>query len=43
MKIGELATAASTPIETIRYYESQGLLPKPERTAKLSVCMMRWR
>lgn len=33
MKIGELATAASTPIETIRYYESQGLLPKPERTA----------
>ena len=33
MKIGELAVASSTPIETIRYYERQGLLPAPARTA----------
>jgi len=32
MKIGELSTAASTPIETIRYYEREGLLPAPART-----------
>lgn len=32
MKIGELSTASSTPIETIRYYERQGLLPPPART-----------
>lgn len=33
MKIGELATATSTQIETIRYYEREGLLPNPGRTA----------
>jgi len=32
MKIGELSTASSTPIETIRYYERAGLLPAPART-----------
>lgn len=32
MKIGELATGSSTPIETIRYYEREGLLPAPART-----------
>lgn len=32
MKIGELALAAGTQIETVRYYERQGLLPEPERT-----------
>ncbi len=32
MKIGELAAASSTPIETIRYYEREGLLPAPART-----------
>lgn len=32
MKIGELSTASSTPIETIRYYEREGLLPAPART-----------
>ena len=32
MKIGELATASSTAIDTIRYYEREGLLPAPERT-----------
>ena len=32
MKIGELATASSTQIETIRYYEREGLLPAPART-----------
>lgn len=32
MKIGELASASATPIETIRYYEREGLLPAPPRT-----------
>ena len=32
MKIGELAAATGTPIETIRYYERDGLLPPPERS-----------
>ncbi len=32
MKIGELSTASSTAIETIRYYEREGLLPLPGRT-----------
>jgi len=31
MKIGDLATAAQCSVETIRYYEKQRLLPKPER------------
>lgn len=33
MKIGELAAATDTPVETIRYYEREGLLPTPARTA----------
>lgn len=32
MKIGEVATASATAIETIRYYEREGLLPAPPRT-----------
>ena len=32
MKIGALAVESSTPIETIRYYEREGLLPAPART-----------
>lgn len=32
MKIGELAAESSTPIETIRYYEREQLLPAPART-----------
>ena len=32
MKIGELATASDTAVETIRYYEREGLLPAPART-----------
>ena len=32
MKIGELAAAAQTQTETIRYYERQGLLPEAART-----------
>lgn len=32
MKIGELARAAQTPVETIRYYEREGLLPAPPRS-----------
>ncbi len=33
MKIGELALAAQCTVETVRYYEKEGLLPAPERTA----------
>lgn len=33
MKISELAKAAHTQSETIRYYEREGLLPEPARTA----------
>ena len=32
MKIGELAHASGTPVETIRFYEREGLLSTPERT-----------
>lgn len=32
MKIGELATRAGTPVETIRYYEREGLLPAAPRS-----------
>ncbi len=33
MRIGDLAKATGVDIETIRYYEVIGLLPKPTRTA----------
>jgi Cd(II)/Pb(II)-responsive transcriptional regulator len=33
MKIGELAAAAQTQVETVRYYEREGLLPPAPRTA----------
>jgi MerR family transcriptional regulator, copper efflux regulator len=33
MKIGELAKRAQVSIDTVRYYERQGLLPAPQRTA----------
>lgn len=33
MKIGELAHVAQCTVETIRYYEKEGLLPAPARTA----------
>ena len=32
MKIGALSSASGTPIETIRFYEREGLLPEPART-----------
>ena len=32
VKIGELATATQTPVETIRYYERERLLPQPPRS-----------
>ncbi|HEY0887030.1 MAG TPA: Cd(II)/Pb(II)-responsive transcriptional regulator [Ramlibacter sp.] len=32
MKIGELAAASDTAVETVRYYERQDLLPAPART-----------
>jgi Cd(II)/Pb(II)-responsive transcriptional regulator len=32
MKIGELALAAQTRVETIRYYEREGLLPQAPRS-----------
>ncbi|MDG2532549.1 helix-turn-helix domain-containing protein [Sphingomonas sp. HITSZ_GF] len=31
MKIGDLARATGTRVETIRYYEAEGLLPAPAR------------
>ncbi len=33
MKIGEIALVASCPIETIRYYEREGLLPPTARSS----------
>lgn len=33
MKIGELANATSTKVETVRYYEKIGLLSPPARSA----------
>ncbi len=33
MKIGELAQVAQCTVETVRYYEKEGLLPEPARTA----------
>ena len=32
MKIGELAKSTQTQVETIRYYEREGLLPSPLRS-----------
>lgn len=32
MKIGELARITGTKVETIRFYEAQGLIPEPHRT-----------
>lgn len=32
MKIGELAQATQTAVDTIRYYEREGLLPAPARS-----------
>lgn len=32
MKIGELAKVTGSPVETIRFYEREGLLPQAERT-----------
>ncbi|MDO9091060.1 MAG: Cd(II)/Pb(II)-responsive transcriptional regulator [Rubrivivax sp.] len=32
MKIGELATATQTQVETVRYYEREGLLPQAPRS-----------
>lgn len=32
MKIGELAKKTGTQVETVRYYEREGLLPTPVRT-----------
>ncbi len=33
MKIGELANATATKVETVRFYEKIGLLPPPARTS----------
>lgn len=33
MKIGDLSAQTGTPVETIRFYEKEGLLPQPARTA----------
>lgn len=33
MKIGDLARATGTKVETIRFYEAEGLIPAPARSA----------
>ena len=33
MRIGQLAKQSNTSAETLRFYESEGLLPQPERLA----------
>lgn len=33
MRIGELSAATGTPVETIRFYEREGLLPAPGRSS----------
>jgi Cd(II)/Pb(II)-responsive transcriptional regulator len=33
IRIGELSAVADCPVETIRYYEREGLLSKPKRTS----------
>lgn len=33
MKIGEIAAATGTKVETVRYYEREGMMPRPERSA----------
>ena len=33
MKIGELARRRAVGVDTVRYYEREGLLPPPQRTA----------
>lgn len=33
MRIGELAKRAAVPIDTVRYYEREGLIPPPVRRA----------
>lgn len=33
MRIGELANATGTKVETIRFYEAEGLIPAPARTS----------
>ena len=33
MRIGALAAATSTPVETIRFYEREGLIPAAQRAA----------
>ncbi len=50
MKIGELARRCDVNIDTIRYYELQGLLPAPDRLAsgyrpheaQMGVAPLRW-
>lgn len=32
-RIGDLARLTNTRVETVRWYEKEGLLPKPDRTA----------
>jgi len=32
IKIGELSKRADCPVQTIRYYEKEGLLPEPDRS-----------
>lgn len=33
MKIGQIAAATGTKVETVRYYEREGMMPQPVRSA----------
>ena len=33
MKIGRVADAAEVSVDTVRFYERRGILPRPERTS----------
>ena len=43
MQIKELARATGVDVETIRYYEKQGLLPEPARPCMPSQRVGNWR
>jgi hypothetical protein len=41
LKIGELAAQADCPVETIRYYEKEALLPEPRAQRRITGFMAR--
>ncbi len=43
LKIGEVAERGGVNLETIRYYEREGLLPKPPRLLPGTACSLKVR